>query len=313
MTAPDAGELREAVGRLFGASEILRCDPHPLRSSCPVWELELERGEAGRLAVMLKDLGPAGLSADARRAKPSFLHDATREIDTYRLALAGHGLGTAEFHGAHVVPARQRYWLFLELVDGVPLWQSGHGLEWAAAAAWLAKLHQLGAGAHPGLGASYGARFYAWWMPRALRFAPEAGLEPIESVHRWAVERLAAAPRTLVHGEFYPSNVLVRAGPDREICPVDFELAGTGPGVLDLAALSTGLPDEVAASLVSAYLAALASPPPRAELEVLLLCARLHLAVRWLGWSGEWRPPRHQAHDWAREARVVAERLGRAT
>ena len=29
---------------------------------------------------------------------------------------------------------------------------------------------------------------------------------------------------------------------------------------------------------------------------------RLHLALQWLGWSPDWRPPPEHAHDWLGEA-----------
>ena len=54
-------------------------------------------------------------------------------------------------------------------------------------------------------------------------------------------EWAAARPRTFLHGEFYPSNVLIEdavEGP--RVRPVDWEMAGLGPGLADLAALISG-------------------------------------------------------------------------
>jgi len=42
---------------------------------------------------------------------------------------------------------------------------------------------------------------------------------------------------------------------------------------------------------------------------VALDCARLHLALRWLGWSRDWTPPREHARDWWAEAKGAAERI----
>lgn len=51
------------------------------------------------------------------------------------------------------------------------------------------------------------------------------------------VDVLANAPRTLIHGELYPANVLINEeGP----VVIDWETAGVGPGVLDLAVLTQG-------------------------------------------------------------------------
>ena len=45
------------------------------------------------------------------------------------------------------------------------------------------------------------------------------------------MDRLVRLPRTLIHGELYPSNVIVGRGHHRErVCPVDWEMAALGPG-----------------------------------------------------------------------------------
>jgi thiamine kinase-like enzyme len=117
-------------------------------------------------------------------------------------------------------------------------------------------------------------------------------------------------PKTVIHGEFYASNVLVAgdlASP--RVCPVDWELAAAAPGLIDLAALvSGGWGDEDREALVSAYGAALGWGSFSAR---RLDLARLHLAVQWLGWAGPgWSPPSGQRQDWLGEGLALAERLG---
>ena len=51
------------------------------------------------------------------------------------------------------------------------------------------------------------------------------------------IAQLLAAPRTMIHGEFYPGNILYEKG---RICPVDWESAAIAAGELDLAALTEG-------------------------------------------------------------------------
>lgn len=45
-------------------------------------------------------------------------------------------------------------------------------------------------------------------------------------------ERLRAAPATLLHGNFHPDNVYLQENDETVVC--DWQLAGVGPGVLDL-------------------------------------------------------------------------------
>jgi hypothetical protein len=77
-------------------------------------------------------------------------------------------------------------------------------------------------------------------------------------------------------------------------------MAGSGPGIVDLAALASGFRSEETEEILAAY--------GNAD-RVAFDCARLHLAVRWLGWSPAWSPPPEHEHDWRAEALDAAERL----
>ena len=166
-------------------------------------------------------------------------------------------------------------------------------------ARWLARLHDRFAGtATREFLLRYDRSYLARWPSRAGVSVP--GYDTI-------LDRLAALPATLVHGELYASNVLVDG---ERVCVVDWELAGIGPGVLDLAALTTGLPEADAATLAESYRTALAHPPDAEPFGFDLDCARLHLAIQWLGWSPDWSPPPEHARDWRAELPQLTERVG---
>ena len=66
-------------------------------------------------------------------------------------------------------------------------------------------------------------------------------LRAIALVHERAVQEALSEGATLIHGEFYPSNVLVdQRGTSCSIHPLDWEMAGAGSPLLDLAALLSG-------------------------------------------------------------------------
>ncbi|HWH92703.1 MAG TPA: phosphotransferase, partial [Baekduia sp.] len=143
--------------------------------------------------------------------------------------------------------------------------------------------------------------------------APGA-LDGVAAVWEQAVARLAAWPATFLHGEFYASNILVADGGAVCVRPVDWEMAGVGPGVLDLAALvAGGWSAEDRERMVRAYHDALPAGdrPAWPELVDALAHARLHVAVQWLGWSPGWTAPADHAHDWLGEARALAAELAR--
>ncbi len=86
-----------------------------------------------------------------------------------------------------------------------------------------------------------------------------------------------------------------------------------GPGLVDLAALVAGKwTEDEKEALALAYHAALpgdrADRPTAEEFLRDLHDCRLHLAVQWLGWSAEWRPPAEHDHDWLGEAIMLAEK-----
>jgi aminoglycoside phosphotransferase (APT) family kinase protein len=207
------------------------------------------------------------------------------------------------------------------------LWQVGDVALWARAAAWIGRFH---AGFTPARAQRLASRvrvlihdeeFYWTWLYRAVRFtaahtARRRLLEDIGRGYGAIVARLLALPRTLIHGEFYASNVLVSFDTAAvRVCPVDWEMAALGPGLIDLAALVTGWAGAERETIEGAYLAAAPAlgaaygEGTRHCFAADLDCCRLYLAVRMLGWSDDWEPPREHARDWLAEAAGAWERL----
>lgn len=310
-------ELERLLGGILAeAGETLRVRerrPMPTRSTFPVEELRVRRGDRADEWVVWKDLSHDGPDDPVWRVKPAFLHDPGREIATYRDVLEPARISAPRFRGALEDAARGRHWLLLDRVVGDPLWQRGERPVWERAARWLAELHTRFEGAAVDLPACllrYDAPYYRRWLTRAARYVrwPEPWAREGRDF-AWlagrvlrAVAWLAAQPVTLLHGEFYPSNVLVEPTPEgRRVRPLDWEMAGIGSGLLDLAALTSGVWSEAdARMLIRAYRSALpaARRPAAPELQEGLVRCRLLLAVQWLGWSREWIPPREHSHDW---------------
>jgi hypothetical protein len=274
-------ELAELLG-----SAVTRVErrPYPFETSHPLEELDVELADGTTLLLLRKDLG----TQPGKR--PPFLHDPAREIETYRRVLVPARLGTADFYGA--VDGQ----LYIEKVDAVELWQVGELDVWQRVAHWLAQMHDALAGRvdEPHL-LRYDADFYRLWLARAQEISGD--LEPVTRVYDSVIERLLGLPQGLIHGDFYPANILVS---EARVCPVDWELAANGPPLLDLAALTTGWAGGEQDAIVAAY-----GDVPQEALD----CCRLHLAVRWLGWSDDWTPPAEHAKDWRGEALELAERL----
>ncbi|HET9591631.1 MAG TPA: phosphotransferase, partial [Solirubrobacterales bacterium] len=242
--------------------------------------------------------------------------------------------GPPEFFGAAVDEAR--HWLFVEWVEGRELFQVGERELWEGAARWLARFHvamapELDRHRQEERLIEHDAGFYRDWIERAERFATQRDDGSAQTIawlrkrHEQVVEALSSLPRTVLHGEFYASNVLVthpncinlttqqvdklmQFGEGVRVASVDWELAAAGPGLSDLAALVSGWPAADRDAIAAAYAGEPGVPSFSArDLDL----ARLQVAIQWLGWAPpSWVPPEGQRHDWLGEAAALAEELG---
>jgi hypothetical protein len=172
---------------------------------------------------------------------------------------------------------------------------------------------------------NYDRQLFGLWLDRADRFLhARRAAQPatvwrqfrhVANRYNHVIDRLVTLPRTFIHGEFYPSNIILRdAASNNHICPIDWEAAAIAPGLIDLTALTSGdwTPDQ-RQDLVSAYHEALEPadgwPPEMPELLELVDYCQLHLAMQWLGWAADWSPPKMHAHNWLNEVLRLAKRL----
>lgn len=316
------GVLATHFGRRREIVSLVR-ELAPYRSSTYLEELVLELDAGTRLELVFKD--PGRQAGNARQVKPDFVLDPQREIETYRTVLRHERLGTPTFYGAAIDPLRDQYWFFLERIPGTRLKELGEFGTWLSAARWVAGLHaeygpqveELKTKSHL---LNYDRTYLEQWIGRARHVsggtaATARQIETLAQCYDTLIERLAALPVTLIHGEFYPSNILVRdtvAG--ASVSPVDWEMAAVGPALLDLAAFTSGgWSPAKALALSRAYYEA-AAPAFKLssfdEFMTALDACRLFLAVQWLGWSTDWQPPPEHDFDWLTAALRLARRLG---
>jgi hypothetical protein len=318
VTVPTDDELVEVLTPFVGAVRGIDRRPYPYATSFPLEEVRLDLVGGDSLHVIFKDLRWDRLLPDAAMTKPAFLDDPTRTIETHRCLLEPLGI-RPRLVASVCDEAHRRHWLFTTKVDGVELWQVGDIRVWEATARWLARFHGQFLGRSDEARArcpsllEYGPSWYRRWEERArsvLRTSDDERAPALLGALERVGDGFDDSLTTFVHGEFYPSNVLVAGGEDVRVEPVDWEMAGTGSPFLDLAALASGWDPERRSDILRAYAAA---APFECSLDLLTAGvdrSRLHLALRWLSWSADWQPPAEHARDWIAEALDAVGRLG---
>jgi streptomycin 6-kinase len=259
----------------------LREVPSDYGTSHPLYALDVDFADGRRVTALVKD------TERPHPARPHAAGSGSVELLAYERLLGSANGGTPRFLGS------AGSLLVLERVEGSVLWQLDGVGPWLDVARCVRSLHEsLADGVAAAFLPRYDLAWYDSWLERARELA--GPLPAAERSHAAAVECLLAQPLVVVHGELYPSNVLV-AG--RRVCIVDWETAALGPAAVDVAALSSGWGEIEQAEIAAAY----GGIDSRA-----LLSARLHLALRWLGWSSGWTPPVEHRVDWRIEAERAA-------
>jgi aminoglycoside phosphotransferase (APT) family kinase protein len=277
------------------------------RSAADILTVELEDGVTIRL--FRKRRGPE------EAAHPDkLIRD--REPLVYSELLSGAVLPVPTFYGWSSDEAAGRHDLLLEYIDGWSL-QYQDLDHWTTAARWLARLH-----AEPALRGDrlerhgfllrLDAAYLRAWAERAVTAAGAVSatlsrrLERVVADHGAIADLLASQPPTLVHNDLAPKNVIadVSRAPAR-ICFVDWEMAGVGCGLIDLAHLMHGLSPDDEARMRAAYCAELAGAgllPTGRELGRLLSACALHNAVYRLAHVRAWGIERGAVARWIDDA-----------
>jgi hypothetical protein len=233
------------------------------RAPCPYWsdfhteKISVELASGKSLDVFFKDFGFSSVPRGEQ------LRVGRREIDTYRFLAEAKVRGLPRLYGWVWNEEQERYWLFLEDVGNWRL-QDGIFRDWIRAVRWLGRFHGRFLGqenylrdAVPGL-PQYNWAYYTRVAMKADRVLQESAsiddhaarfrkrdrerLRPVLEFFPKVANHLVAEERTLIHGDCFSQNVLLRVNATNPngspgVCFVDWETVATGPGAIDLMAL----------------------------------------------------------------------------
>lgn len=293
--APDIA-VRRGLAYLFGtpreAIEILEREPNDETSSFPSEIVTVRLAGAQPVRLFLKH--------DSARAYGHYgpREDIGYEVRVYRDLLQPIGVTVPRCHGLIEDPTSGHRCVVLEYVaDAIPVSRDEPPAGIYAAAAWIGRFHRLtedwlATRPLPFLQQT-GLEDALAWAARVRDFARNVGFEEpwlgslCESYERLVGVLFADRP-VVVHGEYYPSNILARGA---RIDPIDWESACIGPGETDLAALTRFWPADVANRSEQVYVASRWPRGAPRNLAQRLRAARLFEAMRQVG-----SHPAHMRH-----------------
>jgi hypothetical protein len=276
----------------------------PSLSSFRRERLRLTLENNSTLRVFLKDLNPDHQTEKAQAVRARDLAPSSRELRMYQSVLSPERFGTLRLYAYRWDAERRLFWIFLEDGGRMLLHNFVDMDRWTAAARWAARFHAAGRSLGPAPSeflACYDHAHYRACAERVVAILPNLQTPERELVERGLrryarhVDRLAALPRTVIHGQFFGRNVMLRRGTgERRIVVIDWETAALGPGTFDLVSLTSGkwTDDERQAMRVAYFEQLQAETGQPLEWEAFcreLALVALYQSLEWLAWWGRHR------------------------
>ena len=212
------------------------------------------------------------------------------EAKVYGQLLQSLDISVANLYGSYRSQDGKNTWLILDYLDGgTRMTQTIDPEAMAKAARWMGRFHAL-CSSRPGNPAlsflnRYSPDYYRGWVSRTQQLVRQAGvdsgwLRAVCSRIDTVIEVLCESPPTIIHGEYYPKNILLQHG---LIYPVDWESTAVGNGMIDLAMLTEGWSPETTRECVHEYQRSRWPEAAPHDLVKSLHAARIYVQFRWLG------------------------------
>jgi hypothetical protein len=236
------------------------------------------------------------------------------EIATYRHILALTNKFRPRFYGGYTDSETGQHWLFLEYLDGsLRVGKLNDPVAMARTARWIAQFHvtsqRLLSNERLRFLKRYDKEYYLGWISRTVDFAGPnyRKLSWFHHLNARAEEFLSPlldSTPAIIHGEYYQHNILFHQG---RVCPIDWESAAVGEGLIDLACLTDGWESRIADSCTATYVRTRWPEGAPTEFAKVLNAARLYMTVRWLGDDPDFTRSAGARGHWVRLRNLLTE------
>ena len=276
-------------GVLSGKLEVLSRKPNKYYSTFPSEIVTCRIGNEREIMLFCKYSDDLDHEAHGHRGGVEY------EADVYRRLLQGLDLPSPALYGIYRDPAKNRTGLVLEyLADSARVIKTSEPEAMDKAASWVGRFHTLCSTrlSSPALSflRRYDPDYYKGWARRTLQMTEQSGLgsrwlETVSNRFDEVIEALYDSPPTIIHGEYYPENILLKDG---MVYPVDWESTAVGSGEIDLVTLTEGWGQDAIQGLELEYQQARWPDGPPHDFQRSLCAARIYIQFRWLGDRPDW-------------------------
>ena len=290
---PDTQRLEACLAAAFNANgkggpKVLKRELSPYSTTFPCEIVTCRLPDNKTTDIFCKYSGDVDYTGFGHRGGPAY------ELSVYREVLRPIGVSAPVCYGGEVDPKSGQAWLALEyLPDALGVGKLHRSGAMVAAAEWIGRFHRLtqtGTVGRTGWMKAYTRQYYMGWIRRTLKSSSSLPrkLPWLQAVCERAsslLEPLLEEPLSIIHGEYYPHNVLYCRG---RVYPVDWESAARAAGEIDIASLTEDWSATTTRSCISAYQSERWPEGPPAAFTHRFLAARLYFCFRWLGDHEDW-------------------------
>ena len=216
--------------------------------------------------------------------------DLPYEARVYRQVLQGLEFSTPKFYGVYKNGSDGVPWLILEYMGG------GRPASWlkgpqamVRSAGWIGEFHAANQGRIHDRQVKflrrYDTKYYLGWAKRTRRLfrgahAKFPWLAPLCDKFERRIPRLVETPQTIIHGEYFGSNIVDQEGLTR---PIDWQSTAIGPGEVDLASLTHSWLSWIVQRCEREYTRSRWPGGTPEYFRETLDVARVYMNLRWLG------------------------------
>ncbi|HKO79477.1 MAG TPA: phosphotransferase [Chitinophagaceae bacterium] len=254
-TLPNSEVLTRHLSKLFSENgdaknvEVISRSAFKGSSTFPAEIIKCQLPDGKILTLFGKYLAGLGPNNHGHRGGVEY------EIKVYDEVLRNLPLPKANFWGKCFFKENDETLLLMDFLEGSISLKGNPDINlYLNAASWAAKMHNFFEGNVPSFVKVYDQAYYFIWLTRMENepsiLAAQPWLQDVINYFRSHIDLLIKAPQTLIHGEFYSKNILIRNG---IAYPVDWESAAYAPGEIDLASIIEARKQEVVERITESY------------------------------------------------------------